>query len=100
MRSTWPDAKVPQQLHFDMTVASLDELNSMHSKVLALGGSLLFDRSDSQEEPLRVYADLDGQPFCIFVAPLIAAVAKCESVANREFQSHTRDNPPSLRVYP
>lgn len=66
--STWPDPKVSQQLHLDLTVTSLDELNSVHSKVLTLGGSLLFDRSDSQDEPLRVYADLDGHPFCVFVA--------------------------------
>ena len=66
-RSTWPDPKGPQQLHLDITVKNLDELNSVHSKVLTLGGSLLFDRSDSEDEPLRVYADLDGHPFCIFV---------------------------------
>lgn len=65
--STWPDPKVPQQLHLDITVKSLDELNSVHTRVLALGGSLLVDRSDSEDEPLHVYADLDGHPFCIFV---------------------------------
>ena len=27
---------------------------------------LLQDRSDDPEEPLRVYADLSGHPFCIF----------------------------------
>lgn len=59
--------KVPQQLHLDITVESLDELNAVDSKVLALGGAALFDRSDSKDEPLRVYADLDGHPFCIFV---------------------------------
>jgi len=64
--STWPDPNVPQQLHLDLTVRSLDELNVVHSKVLALGGALLFDRSES-DEPLRVYADLDGHPFCIFL---------------------------------
>jgi hypothetical protein len=29
---------------------------------------MLYDRSDDPEEPLRVYADLAGHPFCIFVA--------------------------------
>jgi hypothetical protein len=29
---------------------------------------LLHDISDDPEEPLRVYADLAGHPFCIFVA--------------------------------
>lgn len=67
-RSTWPDPNVPQQLHFDITVGSLEELNAVHSRILSLGGALLFDRSDSPEEPLRVYADVDGHPFCIFVA--------------------------------
>jgi hypothetical protein len=34
-----------------------------------LGARLLLDRSDDQDEPLRVYADPAGHPFCIFVAP-------------------------------
>jgi Glyoxalase-like domain len=34
---------------------------------LALGARLLQDRSDDPHEPLRVYADLAGHPFCIFV---------------------------------
>jgi hypothetical protein len=29
---------------------------------------LLFDRSDDPDEPLIVYADPAGHPFCIFVA--------------------------------
>jgi hypothetical protein len=67
-RPTWPDGAVPQQLHLDLTVHNIEELNVAHERVMALGGSLLFDRSDSEEEPLRVYADPDGHPFCIFVA--------------------------------
>ena len=65
--STWPDAGVPQQLHVDLTVRSVEELNAVHSRIISLGGELRFDRSDSIEEPLRVYADLDGHPFCVFV---------------------------------
>ncbi|MBB5786362.1 VOC family protein [Jiangella mangrovi] len=65
--STWPDAAVPQQLHLDMTVPSLEELLAQHDRVLALGGRMIFDRLDDPDEPLRVYADLDGHPFCIFV---------------------------------
>ncbi len=65
--STWPNARVPQQLHLDLTVNSLEELNAVHARALALGASMLYDRSDSPEEPLRVYADPDGHPFCIFV---------------------------------
>jgi hypothetical protein len=30
---------------------------------------VLYDRFDDPDEPLYVYADLDGHPFCIFVAP-------------------------------
>ena len=67
-RSTWPDDEVPQQLHLDLTVGDRDELDATHEKVLALGGELRLDRSDDPEEPLRVYADTDGHPFCVFVA--------------------------------
>lgn len=66
-RSTWPNSAVPQQLHLDLTVRNLNELNAVHLRVLELGGQSLFDRSNSVEEPLRVYADPDGHPFCIFV---------------------------------
>jgi catechol 2,3-dioxygenase-like lactoylglutathione lyase family enzyme len=65
---TWPAAGVPQQLHLDMTVDSAEELQAQHERVLSLGGRLLSDRFDDPDEPLRVYADLAGHPFCIFVA--------------------------------
>ncbi|MDP9227394.1 MAG: VOC family protein [Actinomycetota bacterium] len=67
-RSTWPEPKVPQQLHLDLAVPSKGELDLVHSRVIALGGELRFDRSDDPEEPLRVYVDPDGHPFCIFVS--------------------------------
>jgi catechol 2,3-dioxygenase-like lactoylglutathione lyase family enzyme len=67
--ASWPDnAPVPQQLHLDMTVASVEDLEVQHHRVLRLGGRLLYDRSHDPEEPLRVYADPAGHPFCIFVA--------------------------------
>jgi hypothetical protein len=66
-KATWPDDAVPQQLHLDLTVVSVEELEVQHQRVLGLGGRLLYDRSDDQVEPLRVYADLAGHPFCIFV---------------------------------
>ena len=66
--STWPDTDVPQQLHLDLTVADRDELDTVHRTVLALGGALRLDRAYDDEEPLRVYADPDGHPFCVFVA--------------------------------
>lgn len=66
--STWPDGDVPQQLHLDLTVEDVAELDAQHERALALGARLLLDRSDDPEEPLRVYADPARHPFCIFVA--------------------------------
>ncbi len=65
--STWPDPTVPQQLHLDLTVTSVAELDAQHERALALGARLRYDRSDDPEEPLRVYADPAGHPFCVFV---------------------------------
>ena len=67
--STWPGDGVPQQLHLDLSVPTADELTHQHERVLALGGRLLYDRFDHPHEPLYVYADPAGHPFCIFVAP-------------------------------
>jgi hypothetical protein len=65
--ATWPDGPVPQQLHLDTTVPTAADLDVQHERALALGARLLEDRSDDPEEPLRVYADPAGHPFCIFV---------------------------------
>ena len=65
--ATWPEGPRPQQLHLDLTVPTTEELDAQHERALALGARLLFDRSDDPEEPLRVYADPAGHPFCIFV---------------------------------
>lgn len=43
-------------------------LDCMRPRELALGARLLLDRSEDEEELLRVHADLAGHPFCIFVA--------------------------------
>ena len=67
-RSTWPSSEVPQQLHLDLTVGNLEELNAVRSRVVALGGEVRFDRSDDVAEPLYVFADVYGHPFCVFVA--------------------------------
>lgn len=67
--STWPDPAVPQQLHLDTTVSGVDELSVVHERILTLGGVLRLDRSDDPAEPLRVYVDPDGHPFCVFVSP-------------------------------
>jgi catechol 2,3-dioxygenase-like lactoylglutathione lyase family enzyme len=66
--ATWPDGPVPQQLHLDLTVTTIVELDEQHDRALSLGARLLYDRTDDPEEPLRVYADPAGHPFCIFVA--------------------------------
>ncbi|MGH8823569.1 MAG: VOC family protein [Jiangellaceae bacterium] len=65
--ATWPEGPVPQQLHLDLSVPTTAELDVQHERALALGARLLGDRSDDPEEPLRVYADPAGHPFCIFV---------------------------------
>ena len=64
---TWPEGPHPQMLHLDFTVPSIGELDAQHERALALGARLLLDRSEDPEEPLRVYADVAGHPFCIFV---------------------------------
>ena len=67
--ATWPEGPVPQQLHLDLTVPTTAELDLQHERALALGARLLEDDADNPEEPLRVYADPAGHPFCIFVSP-------------------------------
>ena len=67
-RPSWPEPGVPQQLHLDTTVTSRAALDAQHGRALALGATLRLDRSDDPDEPLRVYADPAGHPFCIFVA--------------------------------
>jgi catechol 2,3-dioxygenase-like lactoylglutathione lyase family enzyme len=67
-RTTWPRHDVPMQLHVDFTVSSLAELHRQRQRAEALGAGLLLDRTDDQEEPLFVFADPSGHPFCIFVA--------------------------------
>ena len=66
--ATWPDGPRPQQLHLDLTVGTTAELHAEHARALALGARLLRDASDDEEEPLFVYADPSGHPFCIYVA--------------------------------
>lgn len=67
-RATWPDGERPQMLHLDLTVPDVDELRTQHDRALGLGAALLLDRSTDPEEPLFVFADPAGHPFCIFVA--------------------------------
>ena len=64
---TWPEAPRPQMLHLDTTVPPERDLRIQHGRALALGARLLRDRSEDPDEPLFVYADPAGHPFCIFV---------------------------------
>lgn len=66
---TWPEPAVPQQLHLDLTVPDAHALAIQHERATRLGARVLVDRTDDPDEPLRVYADPQGHPFCIFVAP-------------------------------
>ena len=67
--TTWPAAIVPQQLHLDMTVADVDELHVQRDRALSLGARVLEDRTADPDEPLIVFADPAGHPFCVFVSP-------------------------------
>lgn len=66
--STWPQPDVPMQLHVDFTVPSLEELQRQRARAESLGATILLDRTADEDEPLYVFADLAGHPFCIFVA--------------------------------
>jgi catechol 2,3-dioxygenase-like lactoylglutathione lyase family enzyme len=68
--ATWPDGGVPQQLHLDLSVPTVEDLVAQHERVISLGARLLRDRFNDPVEPLYVYADPAGHPFCIFVAPI------------------------------
>lgn len=65
--STWPAPAVPQQLHLDLGVESVDGLDDVARRAITLGGRELFDRRADPEEPLVVLADPSGHPFCVFV---------------------------------
>jgi hypothetical protein len=65
--ATWPEGPVPQQLHLDLAVPTAADLDAAHERAQALGARPLLDRSDDPDEPLHVYADPAGHPFCIFV---------------------------------
>lgn len=66
--TTWPDPAVPMQLHLDLTVGDVAQLERQRARAEQLGARLLLDRTEDPEEPLYVLADPAGHPFCIFVA--------------------------------
>ena len=55
------------QMHVDFTVTDTDELERHRTRAEELGATLLFDHSDDLDEPLYVFTDSAGHPFCIFV---------------------------------
>ncbi len=66
-RSTWPDHDVPMQMHLDLTVSGVEELERQRARAEALGAELRLDRTGEEDEPLYVLADPSGHPFCILV---------------------------------
>jgi catechol 2,3-dioxygenase-like lactoylglutathione lyase family enzyme len=67
-RTTWPEHDVPMQMHLDLTVPTVEDLERQRERATSLGAEQLMDRSDDPDEPLYVLADPSGHPFCIFVA--------------------------------
>jgi catechol 2,3-dioxygenase-like lactoylglutathione lyase family enzyme len=67
-RTTWPSHDVPMQMHLDLTVPDVGELERQRARAESLGATLLLDRTDEEDEPLYVLADPSGHPFCVFVA--------------------------------
>ena len=65
--TTWPDSAVPMQLHLDFTVPDAGTLDIHRQRALDLGARILLDRTDDPDEPLYVFADPAGHPFCVFV---------------------------------
>ena len=65
--TTWPEHDVPMQMHLDFSVSSADELARHRDRALALGGRILLDRTDEEDEALYVLADPSGHPFCLLV---------------------------------
>jgi hypothetical protein len=65
--SSWPGDEVPQMAHLDTKVSSVADLEAQRERALALGATQIFDRSDDADEPLYVFADPAGHPFCVFV---------------------------------
>lgn len=65
--TTWPKPGIPMQLHLDTTVPDTAALASARDLALSLGAREILDRPGDDEEPLYVFTDPAGHPFCIFV---------------------------------
>ena len=64
---TWPSEDVPMQMHMDFKVPTVEDLERHRDRAERLGARLLYDRSQSEGEPLYVLADPAGHPFCLLV---------------------------------
>ncbi len=64
---TWGEETRPQMLHLDTVVRSVAQLERQRERAEALGGRLVLDRSGDPDEPLHVFLDPAGHPFCVFV---------------------------------
>ncbi len=49
-------------------VSDRDALERQRERAEDLGARLLLDRTADDDEPLYVFADPSGHPFCVFVA--------------------------------
>lgn len=68
-RTNWPEAPgIPMQLHLDLSVPSIEDLQRQRRRALSLGARQRLDRSQDPDEPLFALIDPAGHPFCIFVA--------------------------------
>jgi predicted enzyme related to lactoylglutathione lyase len=64
--TTWPEPTVPQQIHLDFRLDTVEELRERQQRALRLGATVRMDRSDDEEEPLWVLTDPAGHTFCLF----------------------------------
>ncbi|MDO5711401.1 MAG: VOC family protein [Micrococcales bacterium] len=64
-----PTHQSPAQVHHDYAVPTLDELRRQRQRAVALGATLLLDRSDDPDHPLCTLLDPAGHRFCILVDP-------------------------------
>lgn len=59
---TWPGNEVPQMMHLDIRVQTLDE---GHERAISAGATQLPQPPDRLDANFRVYADPVGHPFCM-----------------------------------
>ena len=66
--STWPSEEVPMQMHLDVAVPSVADLERHRERAEALGARVVHDRTSDPDEPLYVLTDPAGHPFCLLVS--------------------------------